>query len=165
MTGSGDLRDLYQEVILDHNRRPRNFGPLPGADCSAEGSNPLCGDQVKVSLKLAGDVIEEIGFEGSGCAISTASASLMTEALTGKTVAAAAALFERFHHLVATGDPGDHSALAPEESEALGKLAVFSGVREYPMRVKCATLAWHTFKAALAGAGEPVTTERGETRR
>ncbi len=137
-----DLRDLYQEVILDHNRHPRNFGPLPEADHTAEGSNPLCGDRVKVFLKMNGDVIEGVSFEGAGCAISTASASLMTEAMAGKTAAEARALFDRFHELmtVGAGDP-----------EALGKLAAFSGVREFPMRVKCATLAWHTLKAALDG--------------
>ncbi|HEV7515709.1 MAG TPA: SUF system NifU family Fe-S cluster assembly protein [Thermoanaerobaculia bacterium] len=136
-----NLRDLYQEVILDHNRQPRNFGPLPAADHTAEGSNPLCGDRVKVFLKMQGDVLEEIAFEGAGCAISTASASLMTEALAGKTAAEARALFAQFHEMLTAGDPGD--------PETLGKLAVFSGVREFPMRVKCATLAWHTLKAAL----------------
>jgi nitrogen fixation NifU-like protein len=151
-----DLRDLYQEVILDHNRRPRNFGPLPAADRTAEGSNPLCGDQVKVFLKLDGDVIDRITFEGAGCAISTASASLMTEALAGRTVAEARALFDRFHELLTAGE-GD--------PERLGKLAVFSGVREFPMRVKCATLAWHTLKAALDGADVPITTDRGEVSR
>jgi nitrogen fixation protein NifU and related proteins len=137
-----DLRELYQEVILDHNRHPRNFGAIPEADRTAEGSNPLCGDRVKVFLKMNGDVIEGVTFEGTGCAISTASASLMTEALEGKTVAEARAAFDRFHELltVGGGDP-----------EALGKLAAFSGVREFPMRVKCATLAWHTLKAALDG--------------
>jgi nitrogen fixation NifU-like protein len=140
-----DLRDLYQEIILDHNRRPRNFGSLADADGTAEGSNPLCGDQVKVFVKLKGDVLEEVHFEGAGCAISTASASMMTEALVGKTVAQARALFTRFHDLL-TREGSD------AEAPALGQLAVFSGVREYPMRVKCATLAWHTLKAALEGA-------------
>jgi nitrogen fixation NifU-like protein len=156
-----DLRELYQEVILDHNRQPRNFGPLPGANRTAEGSNPLCGDRVKVFLDLQGDILAGISFEGAGCAISTASASLMTEALAGKTVAEARALFDRFHELVTTGAPGGEDL----QGEALGKLAVFSGVREYPMRVKCATLAWHTLKAALEGAGRPVTTDQGEVRR
>jgi nitrogen fixation NifU-like protein len=146
MREQSDLRDLYQEVILDHNRKPRNFGPLAGADHTAEGSNPLCGDRVKVSLKMEGDVLQEIAFEGAGCAISTASASLMTEALAGKTTAEARALFAQFHEMLTAGDPGD--------AETLGKLAVFSGVREFPMRVKCATLAWHTLKAALEETGE-----------
>jgi nitrogen fixation NifU-like protein len=157
-TAANDLRDLYQEVILDHNRKPRNFGHLPGADRTAEGSNPLCGDQVKVSLKMEGDVLAGIAFEGAGCAISTASASLMTEALAGKTTAEAKALFEQFHEMLTVGDPGD--------PETLGKLAVFSGVRQFPMRVKCATLAWHTLKAALEGPNnEPVTTDGGEVKR
>ena len=142
-----DLRDLYQEVILDHNRQPRNFGALPGAEHTAEGSNPLCGDRVKVFLKMNRDVLEGITFEGAGCAISTASASLMTEALAGKTTAQARALFEQFHELLTAGDPGDPGTL--------GKLAVFSGVREFPMRVKCATLAWHTLKAALEASARP----------
>jgi nitrogen fixation protein NifU and related proteins len=150
-----DLRDLYQEVILDHNRRPRNFGPLPGADRRAEGHNPLCGDQVAVYLKLDGDIVREVSFEGSGCAISTASASLMTEAVQGKTVAEALRLFARFHGLL-TG--------TASEDQDLGKLAALGGVREYPMRVKCATLAWHTLKAALEqgqsqGEGAAVSTE------
>jgi nitrogen fixation protein NifU and related proteins len=145
-----DLRDLYQEVILDHNRHPRNFGALPGADRRAEGHNPLCGDQVAVYLALDGDVIKDVSFEGSGCAISTASASLMTEAVKGKTVAEARRLFGGFHDLL-TGEG--------EAGEELGKLAAFEGVREYPMRVKCATLAWHTLKAALDRQGEAVSTE------
>jgi nitrogen fixation NifU-like protein len=155
-----DLRDLYQEVILDHNRQPRNFGPLPGADRTAEGSNPLCGDQVKVFLKLNGDVLEAVAFEGAGCAISTASASLMTEALAGKTTTEARALFDRFHTLLTVGAPakpaGDAGDAGDDDlrGEALGKLAVFTGVREFPMRVKCATLAWHTLKAALDGPEE-----------
>lgn len=135
-----DLGDLYQELILDHSRRPRNFAPVQGASAVAEGYNPLCGDKVTVQLKLEGGVIKEAGFQGSGCAISTASASLMTEALKGRTRAEAERLFERFHELL-TGDK--------QASPELGKLAVFSGVREYPMRVKCATLAWHTLRVAL----------------
>src|SRR5262249_37978608 len=134
----------------------RNFGALPAANRTAEGSNPLCGDQVKVFLQLDGDVIRGITFEGAGCAISTASASLMTEALAGKTVEEARALFDRFHELLTVGE-GD--------PETLGKLAGFSGVREFPMRVKCATLAWHTLKAALAGADHPITTDQGEVSR
>jgi nitrogen fixation protein NifU and related proteins len=148
---SDELRDLYQEVILDHNRRPRNFGTLPDANRSAEGNNPLCGDRVTVYLRVEDDRVQGISFQGSGCAISTASASLMTEALRGKTVAEAHALFHGFHQLVTRGRNGD-----PED---LGKLAVFEGVREFPIRVKCATLAWHTFEAALQQQDQPVSTE------
>lgn len=151
-----DLEDLYQEIILDHSRRPRNFGRLGSGTARAEGYNPLCGDRLTVELKLDGDVIREIGFQGSGCAISTASASLMTETLKGKSLAEADSLFARFHDLL-TGEDGG-GAGAPE----LGKLAVFSGVREYPARVKCATLAWHTVRAALrerAGATPQISTE------
>ncbi|HEY8022254.1 MAG TPA: SUF system NifU family Fe-S cluster assembly protein [Thermoanaerobaculia bacterium] len=138
--------ELYQEVILDHNRRPRNFGALAGANRTAEGNNPLCGDRLTLYLELDGDRIENVSFEGAGCAISTASASLMTEALKGKTVAEARALFDVFHRLVTAGEaPGTGIG----EDAEIDKLAVFSGVREYPMRVKCATLAWHTLKAAL----------------
>ena len=150
---SDELRDLYQEVILDHNRRPRNFGTLPDANRSAEGNNPLCGDRVTVYLRVEDDRVRGISFQGSGCAISTASASLMTEALRGRTVAEAHALFDGFRALVTQGtDAGE-----------LGKLAVFTGVREFPIRVKCATLAWHTLEAALAAPGAsaaaPVSTE------
>ena len=144
-----DLRDLYQEVILDHNKRPRNFGAMAGADRQAEGHNPLCGDRVTVFLKMDGDRIEDIAFEGAGCAISTASASLMTEALKGKRVEEARALFQDFHELVTKGDAGAD----------VGKLAALGGVREYPMRVKCATLAWHTLQAALEERDRPVSTE------
>lgn len=148
-----ELTDLYQDVILDHNRRPRNFGALEGANRSAQGHNPLCGDEIDVTLEVRDGVVEGIAFQGSGCAISTASASLMTEAVKGKTVAEAEALFEHFHTLL-TGDG--------EPGEELGKLAAFAGVREFPMRVKCATLAWHTLHAALAGGGEIVSTEIDE---
>jgi nitrogen fixation protein NifU and related proteins len=144
-----DLRDLYQDVILDHNKRPRNFGPLSGANRRAEGHNPLCGDRVTVSLEMEGDRIKDIAFEGAGCAISTASASLMTEALKGKRVEEARALFHDFHELVTKG----------EADADVGKLAVLGGVREYPMRVKCATLAWHTLQAALDQQDHPVSTE------
>ena len=150
-SGQADLRDLYQEVILDHNRKPRNFGELPGANRQGEGHNPLCGDRVAVFVDVdtVGDRIRDIAFQGSGCAISTASASLMTEALKGLTVREARDLFHGFHNLVTTGgDP-----------ESLGKLAVFSGVREFPIRVKCATLAWHAVQAALDQQDHPVTTE------
>jgi len=148
-----DLRDLYQEVILDHNKKPRNFGVLEGATNEADGHNPLCGDELHVSLRMDGDRVADVRFEGSGCAISTASASLMTEAVKGKTKEEAEALFEGFHDLL-TGDPSRLEAA----SESLGKLAVFQGVREFPVRVKCATLSWHTLKAALEG-GEEATTE------
>lgn len=147
-----DLHALYQELVLDHGRRPRNFGPLEGANREAEGFNPLCGDQLKLYLAVDdGDVIRDARFEGKGCAISTASASLMTQALKGRSLAEAEALFERFHDTV-TG------RVEPDE-EALGKLAVFQGVSRFPTRVKCATLCWHTLRAALRGDGEPVTTE------
>jgi nitrogen fixation NifU-like protein len=147
---SNELRDLYQEVILDHNRHPRNFRALPGANRAAVGHNPLCGDRVQVFLQIDDDRVKAISFEGSGCAISTASASLMTEALKGRTVAEAHALFESFHELLTRGsdDPG-----------RLGKLAVLAGVREFPIRVKCATLAWHTLEAALEQKDHPVSTE------
>src|SRR5215470_4179568 len=148
---STDLRDLYQEVILDHSKRPRNFHPIPQADRKAEGYNPLCGDRETVFLDLDGDVLRDVSFQGAGCAISTASASIMTESVKGKTKAEADALFERFHDLITGKSEGD--------DPALGKLAVFSGVREYPVRVKCATLPWHTLKAALAGENAPVSTE------
>lgn len=139
----GNLSELYQNVILEHNRSPRNYRALTGADRSAEGSNPLCGDQVTVWLRLDGDMIAEATFQGSGCAISKASASLMTGAVTGKTRAEAEALFDRFQRLV-TG------RLEPTETETLGKLAVFSGVSQFPVRVKCASLSWHAMKQALS---------------
>jgi len=148
-----ELRDLYQEVILDHYRKPRNFREIDGATQKANGFNPLCGDRVTVFLLVEGDRVADVAFKGIGCAISTASASLMTEALKGKTRAEAEAIFERFHDLV-TGPLG-----TPAESADLGKLAVFSGVREFPARVKCATLAWHTFRAALEKKEAPVSTE------
>jgi nitrogen fixation NifU-like protein len=147
-----DLRDLYQEVILDHYRQPRNFGRLAGANCSAEGFNPLCGDQLTLYLKLVDGVIEGVRFEGTGCAISTASASLMTEALKGKTKQEAQALFDGFHALLT----GDHAA---DAAVPLGKLEVLSGVREFPLRVKCATLAWHALHAALHDENRPASTE------
>ena len=146
-----DLRELYQEVLLDHNRRPRNFQKLEGADHTAEGFNPLCGDQVTVYLRMDGDVIREITFQGQGCAISKSAASMMTQSLKGKTLAEAETLFGKFHDML-TGKPGEW----PEE---LGKLAVFAGVCEFPIRVKCATLPWHTMHAALLKKGERVTTE------
>lgn len=151
----GDLRDLYQDVILDHNRRPRNFGELPGANRRAEGHNPLCGDRVAVLVEVdaAGDRIRDIAFQGSGCAISTASASLMTEALKGKSLDEARELFRHFHTLVTRGAAG-------EDLAGLGKLAAFAGVSEFPMRVKCATLAWHALQSALdRPESPPVSTE------
>jgi nitrogen fixation NifU-like protein len=148
-----DLRELYQEVILDHSKRPRNFHGMPGANRKAVGHNPLCGDRATVYLQLEGDVVKDASFEGAGCSISTASASMMTDALKGRTVAEVLRLFERFHELV-TSDPSK----AAEASAELGKLGVFAGVHEFPMRVKCASLAWHTMKAALEG-GEKASTE------
>lgn len=149
-----ELNDLYQEVILDHNRRPRNFSTVPDANRSAEGYNPLCGDRITVTLRMNGDRIEEIGFQGAGCAISTASASLMTEAVKGKREAEIDQIFREFH-LLATGDGGRQGS----QIERLGSLAVFGGISQYPVRVKCATLAWHTLKAALENRPEPVSTE------
>ena len=147
-----DLSGLYQEVILDHSKRPRNFRVLGDATARAEGYNPLCGDRLTLYMRLEGDQIRDIAFKGSGCAISTASASILTETLKGKTRAQAAGLFETFHDLVTGKGVGGNDA-------NLGKLAVFSGVSEFPARVKCATLAWHTMKSALAGDPEPVSTE------
>jgi len=135
-----ELNELYRDVILDHNRRPRNFGMLDPADASVEGFNPLCGDRLTVRLKMSGEAIADIRFEGEGCAISTASASMMTEAVKGKTRTEALALFERVHDLL-TDDAASN--------EELGKLAALSGVREYPARVKCASLCWHTLATAL----------------
>ncbi len=146
-----DLRELYQETILDHTRRPRNRRRIEQPDRQAVGDNPLCGDHVTIFLKLDGDVIREATFEGGGCAISTASASMMTEGLVGKTLAEAKDMFRRFHGLV-TGEP-----VETRESPGLGKLEVFSGVCQYPARVKCATLAWHTLDAALEGRAASTT--------
>jgi len=148
-----ELRELYQSVILDHNKRPRNFHQPEGANRSADGFNPLCGDKITVYLELEDDVVKDVGFSGSGCAISTASASLMTQSIKGKSVDDVRQLFDGFHELV-VGDSGEAADL-----EKLGKLAVFSGVREFPVRVKCATLAWHTMKSALEGTGEVAKTE------
>jgi nitrogen fixation NifU-like protein len=148
-----DLSDLYQEVILDHNRRPRNYGELSRADRQARGHNPLCGDRVTVYLRIAGDSIEDVRFEGSGCAISKASASLMTEAVKGRTLAEAGGLADRFQAMVTT-------PVGTEPDQAgLGKLLVLSGVREFPVRVKCASLPWHTLRAALASSNEVAVTE------
>lgn len=145
----GSVSELYQSVILDHNRAPRNFRRLDDPSHTAEGHNPLCGDRVSVSLKMDGDRIADAAFQGSGCAISRASASLMTSAVQGKSTLEAEELFERFHRLV-TG------SLSPHDADALGKLAVFSGVAAFPVRVKCASLPWHTMKAALRSPAAPM---------
>ena len=145
-----ELRELYQTTILDHNKQPRNFRVPESATCHADGHNPLCGDKVTVHVAVDDHTLRDIGFQGSGCAISTASASLMTQAVKGKSIDDTLKLFDEFHALLTTGG---------EASEALGKLAVFAGVREYPMRVKCATLAWHTLRTALSGKHETVKTE------
>ena len=146
-----DLRELYQEVILDHNRRPRNCGAMDCPTRMADGHNPLCGDTVRVYLRIDDGVIQEISFQGHGCAICTASTSLMTEAVKGRTVEEAEQLYEGFHQML--------TGVAAEQGLELGKLKVFEGVREYPVRVKCATLAWHTLHAAVTGVDEPVSTE------
>ena len=148
-----DLTDLYQEVILDHNRRPRNFGALADANRIARGHNPLCGDKLTLYLKVEGDRIAGVSFDGSGCAISKASASLMTDAIDGLSVDEATALFHKFHTMVTTAIEHD------VDDAAVGKLAVLAGVREFPMRVKCASLAWHTLKAALEDPSHVVKTE------
>ena len=146
-----DPRELYQEIILDHGRRPRNFRPMPEASHSAEGKNPLCGDHVIVRLLYENGVVKDVAFQGSGCAISTAAASTMSEAVKGKTRAEVDALFREFHDLVTGKKTGD--------IDELGKLVAFAGVSEFPMRVKCATLAWHTLQSALEGGAEAVSTE------
>lgn len=148
-----DLRDLYQETILDHHKKPRNFRKLDAADRQLEGYNPLCGDKVTVFVKLDGNVIRDVAFQGAGCAISTASASMMTETLKGKTVEEAEGIFANFHKLITAKD------VSEVDEDMLGKLAVFGGVREFPMRAKCATLAWHTFHGALHGEKRQVSTE------
>ncbi len=146
-----DLSDLYQEVILDHGRNPRNFRPMADATATAEGLNPLCGDHYHVFLKMDGDRIGDVSFQGSGCAISKASASLMSSALKGKTAAEAEDLFQRFHAMVVEGDAS--------KADGLGKLAVLKGVADFPTRVKCASLAWHALHSALRGETAPATTE------
>jgi nitrogen fixation NifU-like protein len=148
-----DLRELYQEVILDHNKRPRNFRVPDPVNRKAEGYNPLCGDKITVFLYIEGDTIKDLGFQGTGCAISKASASMMTDALKGKTLEEATRFFDQFHAMVTA------PATSEVQSEMLGKLAVLSGVREYPMRVKCASLAWHTMKAAMQAQPDVVSTE------
>ena len=146
-----DLKELYRDVILDHNKRPRNFGRIESSDTHADGHNPLCGDRLTVWLRLKDDRIEDIRFEGKGCAISTASASLMTEAVKGKDKAAVQSLYDRIHSLLTQQDA------VPDAS--LGKLVALSGVREFPARVKCASLCWHTLNAALERSAAPVSTE------
>lgn len=148
-----DLQDLYQEIIVDHSKRPRNFGALEGANRHAEGDNPLCGDQIEVHLIVDGDTVRDVRFEGRGCAISTASASVMTDTIKGKPISEVKALFDQFHRLV-TGeeDPGS-------DVLEIDRLGAFAGVRDYPMRVKCATLCWHTMNAALEGRDAPISTE------
>ena len=146
-----ELRELYQQVILDHNKKPRNFRVLEGANRTAEGYNPLCGDQITLYLRLEDGVVKDAAFQGKGCAISKASASMMTAAVIGKPLDEVESLFQRLHTML-TGETG-------ASGDGLGKLAVFAGVREFPSRVKCATLAWHTLHAALCGAAAPVSTE------
>jgi nitrogen fixation protein NifU and related proteins len=146
-----DLKDLYRDVIIDHNKRPRNFGPLKSANHTAEGHNPLCGDRLKLYVDLEGDKVEDLAFEGSGCAISVASASLMTEALKGRSIADVRGYYDEVHKLLT-----QHDYVAVRD---LGKLAALSGVREFPARVKCASLCWHTLVAALDSERHPVSTE------
>jgi nitrogen fixation NifU-like protein len=148
-----DLNDLYQQVILDHCRKPRNFHELPQPSCTAQGQNPLCGDQLKLFLRTDGEVVKDISFVGSGCCISKASASLLTESVKGKTKRDVKVLFEKVHDMVTTG----------RQPDDVGKLAVFAGVHKYPARVKCAILAWHAVMAAIEGKSEPVTTEKEDT--
>lgn len=148
-----EFRELYQEVILDHGKRPRNFREAVPGEHTAHGHNPLCGDKIQVHVALENGVIENVAFHGQGCAISTASASMMTQALKGKTLEEAETMFQSFHNLI-TGTGEQETELV-----GLGKLAVFAGVREFPVRVKCATLAWHTFKAALERSEQPASTE------
>jgi nitrogen fixation NifU-like protein len=147
-----DLKDLYRDVIVDHNRNPRNFRAMPDASAQAEGFNPLCGDRLTLYVKLDGERISDASFQGSGCAISVASASLLTESVRGRTVPEAEQLFTRMHDLLTNDD-------AVADPAALGKLAALSGVREFPARVKCASLCWHTLDAALHRAAAPVSTE------
>ena len=148
-----ELNDLYQEVILEHNKNPRNFREIDGADKVAEGFNPLCGDQLKLYLAMENDTVKDVAFKGSGCAISKASASMMTDSIKGKTLSEARGMFEQFHQMVTgNADPLAHP-------ERLGKLAVFEGVRHYPARVKCASLAWHTLRSAVDAKDEVVSTE------
>ena len=148
-----DLSELYQQVILDHCKHPRNFHDLPGATCSAQGHNPLCGDQLKLFLQMEGDTVKDISFLGSGCCISKASASLLTDSAKGRTRAEVKAMFDQVHEMVTTGRVLGN----------VGKLAVFAGVYKFPARVKCAILAWHAVMSALKGEGQPVSTENEKT--
>jgi nitrogen fixation NifU-like protein len=148
-----DLADLYQQVILDHCKHPRNFHEMAQPSCSAQGQNPLCGDQLKLFLLTEGDVIKDVSFVGSGCCISKASASLLTESVKGRSQAEVKVLFEKVHDMVTTGKSAD----------SVGKLAVFAGVHKFPARVKCAILPWHAVLAAIEGKAEPVTTEKEDT--
>ncbi len=150
---SEELNDLYQQVILDHNKKPRNFHALENASGKSEGFNPLCGDRLTVYVQVEGGQIKDISFEGSGCAISKASASLMTESVKGRSIEEIDTLFKQVHQMLTAGPD------AAVDLQGLGKLAAFSGVREFPVRVKCATLAWHTLNSALQGKQQPVTTE------
>jgi len=150
---SSDLRELYQQVILDHNKNPRNFGPMEDANRTSEGRNPLCGDEIKVYVRLDGDTIEDIRFEGRGCAISKASASMMTMTLKGKTTDEAEELFQSVHNMLTGENEAD------VDLDEMGRLAVLSGVREFPVRVKCASLGWHALRAALKSDAETVSTE------
>ena len=148
-----DVKELYQQVILDHSRKPRNFHEIGDPTCSVDGFNPLCGDSYKIYIKVENDTILDISFTGTGCAISKASGSMMTSAVKGKKISEAEAMFERFHKMI-TSDIHD-----PVDEKELGKLAVFSGVREYPVRVKCASLPWHAMKSAIHGGDDTVSTE------
>jgi nitrogen fixation NifU-like protein len=148
-----DLNDLYQQVILDHCRKPRNFREMPEPSCTAQGQNPLCGDQLELFLQSEGDIVKDISSVGSGCCISKASASLLTESVKGKTKHEVKVLFEKVHDMVTTG----------RQADDVGKLAVFAGIYKYPARVKCAILAWHAVMAAIEGKSEPVTTEKEDT--
>ena len=147
-----ELSDLYQEILLEHNSKPRNFRKVDEPSRTAEGFNPLCGDQITLYLKLADGVIEDVGFQGTGCAISRASASMMTQSIKGKSLAEADEIFEAFHQMITEPD-------AETDYEALGDLETLAGVNEYPTRIKCAILAWHTMRSALADGGAPVSTE------
>lgn len=157
-----ELSELYQDVILDHSRSPRNFYELKAANRKAEGYNPLCGDQISIYLTMQGEVIQDVGFQGTGCAISKASASMMTESVKAKTAAEATVLFEQFHRLVTGENGGGTARKRIGDPSPLGKLAAFSGISEYPVRVKCATLAWHTLRAALKAQAGTVSTESVE---
>lgn len=148
-----DAQDLYQEIVMDHNRRPRNFGSIADSTSSSEGFNPLCGDQVTVFLKVSDEIVEDVSFEGVGCAISKSSASMMTEGVKGKSVEEALIVFQAFRRMLTT--TGDQV----EDSEILGDLEILKGVSQYPTRIKCATLSWHTLQAALQGSGSDVSTE------